>query len=197
MSVEAIVELIEHEAAEEASRIVADAETRASALVRDAEETARQLVAEAAGKAEPTIRAEATRRVNAARLRLLERRALVTARRIDEVITVAREELIEIANGAGRGRWATALDRLAAESIASVGPGAIVRVRAMDAPHVARAVAAGGGRVDVLEGADAELGIRASAPDGRIEVDATLEARLGRVRSRLAEDIARALGLTG
>jgi vacuolar-type H+-ATPase subunit E/Vma4 len=197
MSVEAIVQLIEREAAAEATRIVAEGEARASSLVDDAETAAAERVAAAVERAEPAIRAEATRRVNAARLHLLERRAAETARRIDAVMAAAHDELDVVADATDRRRWAVALESLAAEAMAAVGPGAVVRVRAIDAPLVAGIVAARGGRLEPIEDRDAAPGLRASAPDGRIEVDARLDARLGRARVRLVEDVARTLGLAG
>src|SRR3970040_1864650 len=75
MSVEAILEQIEAEAAAEATRRLAEARERAPQLIAEAEEHSRAQVAAACGRVEPAIRAEATRMVNAARLRLLERRA--------------------------------------------------------------------------------------------------------------------------
>jgi vacuolar-type H+-ATPase subunit E/Vma4 len=195
MGVEEIVQLIEREAAEEAVRLVADADARAATLLEEAEVAARAQVAAACERGEPAIRAEAMRRVNAARLRLLEHRAIAAARRIDAVITTADERLRAIAEGADRRRWAAALERLAIEALEAIGPGAIVRVRVADAPLVAGTVAAGGGRLEPLDGPGVPPGLQATDPAMRIEVDATLAARLGRARTRLAEDMGRALDL--
>jgi vacuolar-type H+-ATPase subunit E/Vma4 len=195
MGVEEIVRLIERDAADEATQLVDEATVEAAARCDKAEAAARAQVRLACERAEPGIAAAATRRVNAARLRLLERRAEIAAGRIDAVMTAAGETLRAIADGADRRRWGAALDRLAAETIETVGSGAIVQARAADAANVAGRVAAAGGRLERIDDPGAPAGLLVRAPDGRLAVDATLDARLGRARSRLAEDVARALRL--
>src|SRR3990172_3052600 len=136
MSVEAILEQIEAEAAAEATPPLARARAPA-----------------ACGRAEPAIRAEATRMVNAARLRLLERRAELGAAWVEAVFADAAARLEAVAGGAAQPRRARAPGRLG------------------------------------------EGGVVARSSDGRIEVDATIAARLERARARLAEPVARILGL--
>lgn len=195
MSVEDIVRLIEREAADEAVRLVADGRAQAAAIVESAEAAAQARVAAACERAEPAIQGAATRRVNAARLRLLEGRAGTAARQIDDVMLAAEVSLADIADGADGPRWETALSRLAAAALGAVGPGPIVRVRVCDGPLVAAVVEATGGRVEPLADPGAPAGIQAVAADGRIEVDATLRTRLTRARTMLAEDVGKALDL--
>jgi len=173
MSIEAILGQIEAEAAAEAARRLAGARERAAQLVAEAEERSRAQVAAACGRAEPAIRAEATRMVNAARLRLLERRAELGAAWVEAVFADAAARLEAVAGGADEPRWARALERLVEEATALAGPDAIVT--------------AGSG--------DGAAGVVARSSDGRIEVDATIAARLERARARLAEPVARILGL--
>ena len=197
MGVEEIVRLIEREAADESARLVADATVEAASLVEEAEAAARARVAGACELAEPAIRAEATRRVNAARRRLLERRAGTTAGLIDAVMVEAGAKLDEISSAIDRPRWEAALSRLTVAALDMVGSGAVVRVRAADAPLVAEIIATAGGRLEPLPDPSAPPGVQASSADGRLEVDATLAARLTRARTILAEDLGRALGLEG
>jgi len=175
MSVEAILEQIEADAAAEAAGRLAEARERAVQLIAEAEERSRATVAAACERAEPAIRAEATRMVNAARLRLLERRAELGAAWVEAVFAGAAERLEAVAGGADPARWARALDRLIAEATALAGPDAIVTV----------------------ESGAGSPGVVARSSDGRVEVDATIAARLDRARTRLAEPVARILGLAG
>lgn len=198
MSVEALVRIIAEEAETEAAAIVAAARVRADGLVGEARAAADARLAVARARAEPAIRAEAVRRVNAARLRLLERRAELVAGRTAAVFRAAEERLTALAEGAEPERWRTAIGRLAAEAIALAGPGAQVQVRAADAGWVAAAAEAAGARVvgpgpDVIAG-EMPPGVVVQSADGRIEVDATLRARLDRARYRLAETVATRLG---
>jgi vacuolar-type H+-ATPase subunit E/Vma4 len=195
MGVQEIVAMIAREADEEAARLVADARTRAATLCEEAESTAQADVRTACDRAEPGIAAAATRRVNAARLRLLERRSAIEASRIEAVMTAAGSTLHEIADGADPSRWKAALERLAIDALETIGPGALIRVRASDATLLATVVATRAGRLEPLTDQAAPAGLWAIAPDQRITVDSTLAARLGRARIRLAEEIGRVLGL--
>ena len=193
-----MVRIIAEEAETEAAAIVAAARVRADGLVGEARAAADARLAVARARAEPAIRAEAVRRVNAARLRLLERRAELVAGRTAAVFQRAGERLAEIADGAEPERWRAALGPLAAEAIALAGPGAEVNVRAADAGWVAATVEAAGARL-VAFGPDPAAGqvppgVVVRSADGRIEVDATLPARLERARHRLAETVAARLG---
>lgn len=193
-----MVRIIAEEADTEAAAIVAAARVRADGLVGEARAAADARLAAALARAEPAIRAEAVRRVNAARLRLLERRAELIAGRTAAVFQLAGERLAEIADGAQPERWRAALGRLAAEAIELAGPGAEVDVRVADAGSIAATVEAAGARLVAL-GPDraagaANPGVVVRSSDGRIEVDATLPARLERARHRLAETVAARLG---
>jgi vacuolar-type H+-ATPase subunit E/Vma4 len=194
MSVEAIVRVIEAESAEEADRILADARERATTLVRDAQAAADARVRTARERAEPSHRAEAMRLVNAARLRLLERRAEHSAAVVAAAFGEAEARLDAIAGDPSGERWRHALARLIDEAVGLVGPGAVIRVRPADAP-VAGPIARGlGARLDEDGSPETPPGIIAWAADGLIDVDATLPSRLGRARTRLAESVARLLG---
>ena len=175
MGIEAILAQIEAESAAEAARCAADAHERAAAVVAEAEELVRAQVAAVCASTEPEVRAEATRTVNAARLRLLERRAELGASWLDAVFAEAEGRLAAISGGADATRWARALARLSEEASTLAGPGAVVST--------------GDG--------DGDAGAIARSADGRVEVDATIAARLERARVRLAEPVARILGVSG
>ncbi len=195
MSVETIIRVIEAEAAEEAERIVAAARERARALVDEAEAAAAARVRQACARAEPGYRAEAMRLVNAARLRLIEAQAEEAAGLVEAVFRAAGERLAALAADPSSERWRRALERLIEEAVQLAGPGAIVRVRPVDAAVAGPIVARLGGRLDDALDEGLAPGVLARSPDGRLEVEATLPARLARARVALAEQVARRLGV--
>ena len=197
MSVEAIIRVIETETTGEVDRILAAARERAAALVGEAEAAAQARVRLALERAEPGYRAEAMRLVNAARLRLLERRAEEAAVLVDGVFRAADERLAAIAADPASQRWQEGLDRLLEEAVRLAGQDAVVRTRGDDCPAVARFAERLGGRVEIVADPAMASGILARSADGRIDVDATLPCRLARARAALAEPVARGLGVGG
>ena len=194
MGVETILALIEHETDAEVDRLLAAARADADARVRAAEAAAEATIAEACARAEPRLASDAHRRVNAARLRLMERRAAVAAARVDAAFGLAERRLTAIADGTDPERWQAALDRLTREAIAFAGTDAAVEVRDRDAAAIASAAAALAARL-VLTPDDAPAGVVVRSDDRRLEVDATLSVRLARARTAQAEAVALALGL--
>jgi vacuolar-type H+-ATPase subunit E/Vma4 len=189
MSVEAMVRLIAEEAATEAAAIVAAAQADAASLVAEAQRAVDARVAAARATAEPAIRGEGIRMVNAARLRLLEDRAERTAERSAGVFAEAGRRLTAIVDGGDPDRWRRALERLTLEGVELVGPGAEVRVRSADRDALTALAASRGARLTTL-GPDAPPGPLVRSADGRLEVDATLPARVRRAELRLAETVA-------
>ncbi len=196
MSVETIVRVIETEAAEEAGRIVVAARERARALIDEAEAAAEARVRQACERAEPGYRAEAMRLVNAARLRLLESRAEETAGLVEAVFRAAEERLNAIASDPAAERWRRALEHLTEEAVELAGPGAVLRVRPVDVTTARPIVERLGCRLENTPESALAPGVLARSVDGRLEVDATLLARLARARVVLAEPVARRLGVT-
>ena len=125
---------------------------------------------------------------------LRERRAELSLDTTTAVHAAARARLDAIAGGAEPDRWASALGRLLEEALELAGPGATVRVRDCDAGIVAACVEAAGGRLECSPD-DSPAGVVARSSDGRIEVDATIPVRLDRAHARLAEWLARQLGI--
>lgn len=197
MSVEAIVRVIEGEAAVEAAGIVAQAHERADVLVGDAETAAAARVRIALERAEPAYRAEAMRRVNESRLRLLELRAERVAGLVDDVFRAAEGGLAEIAAEPGSARWTAALEALIDEAIRLVGPDARVAVRAVDEAVAGPIVERLGGRLagsaKLVDGSVPSPGALVVSADGRLTVDATIAARLAHARVALAEAVVRRL----
>jgi vacuolar-type H+-ATPase subunit E/Vma4 len=194
MGVGGIIEIIEREAAEDATRIVEEAERQASEMVADAEAEVQAQVEAAIERLGPEIRAESQRRINAVRLRILERRARADAARLVAVFDAAEAQVAAIAGGADPSRWSSALSALCAEALRSVEEGALVSVRAQDVDAVRPVTEAWRAEVVVLA-EDREPGLVASSRDGRIEVDARLSVRAERARSLLAEGVAQRLRL--
>lgn len=195
MSLAEILRGIEDESRREAEGTVAAARQQAERLVEAAEAAAQVRIEEAVTAAEPAVRAEAVRIVNAARLRLLHGRAEHTASLCDAAWSEARRHLEALASQRGR-RWAAGLRRLTTEALEMTGDGATVAVRAADRRLVAALVAEHGGTLEALAD-DAPAGPRARSPDGRLEVDATLPARLARARVALAGEVAAWVGADG
>lgn len=193
VSGEAILRSIEEEATLEVERTIEAARKQAAGLVKAADEAAGARARAARAAAEPALRAEAVRIVNAARLRLLHRHAELAAAASEAAWLEARRRLDGITSEDGE-RWAAALDRLTAEALAIAGSDATVQVRAPDAPAVATRVAAGHGDLVAL-GDDDPPGPLVRSRDGRVEIDATLPSRLDRARGALAEEIAALLGI--
>lgn len=194
MSVAEIIREIDMETAAEIERRLAEADRRAEAVIEQARADVRTRVEAAVARAEPAIRADSARRTNAASQRLRERRAMVALTRTNAVHAAASAQLDAIAGGAEPERWARSLNRLLEEALELVGPEATVRVRDCDAGAIAARVQAAGGRLERLADS-APAGVVARSSDGRIEVDATIHVRLDRARVRLAEWLARHLGL--
>lgn len=197
MSVAAIVRVIEAEAADEAARILADARARAAEVVAEEERTAESRVKVALERAEPGYRAEAMRRVNASRLRLLELRAERTAALVEAAFRVAEARLAAIVDEGGP-RWTRALGALIADAVALAGEGCSVAVRRADGPAAGPVVERLGVRLEPPDrrgDAEEPAGASAVSADGRIAVEATTAARLARARIALAEVVVRRLGV--
>jgi vacuolar-type H+-ATPase subunit E/Vma4 len=200
VSVEAIVRVVEAESVAEAERILGAARTRAADLVAAAEADASARVREACERAAPGYRAEGMRRLNAARVRRLERRASRSARLVDAVASEASDRLTAIAADPGDPRWKAALARLVEETAGLIGPGGTIGVRPVDVSTIQALAEHLGCRVEPF-GAGGEAGatglgegtppgVTGRSADGRLEVDATLPVRLARARVDLAGRIA-------
>jgi vacuolar-type H+-ATPase subunit E/Vma4 len=192
MSLTAILGAIEREATAEAEATIGAARDQAARLVTDARTTADARVAEAVAVAEPAFAAEAVRIVNAARLRLLRRRAELGTAAFEAAWHEAGQRLGRLV-ATNDERWSAGLRAVTAEALEMVGSGASVTVPTGEAALVAALVAAHGGTLVTVDG-DAPPGPLVRSRDGRIEVDATLPARLDRARVSLAGDVAAALG---
>jgi vacuolar-type H+-ATPase subunit E/Vma4 len=194
MSVAEIVREIDTVTAADIERVLAEADVRAREILEQAGAVVRARVETAVVRAEPAIRAETARRTNLARQRVRERRAELALTTTVAVRAAALARLDAIACGDEPERWADSLQRLLDEALALVGPGATIHVRGCDAGIIAARVQAMDGCLELLA-ADSPAGILARAADGRIEVDATIDVRLDRAHARLAECLARTLGL--
>lgn len=183
MSLTAILAAIESDTAAEAARTLEAAATEAAGLRADAETLAGRRIERALADAEPALRAEAARLVNAARLRLLRRRAELGSEHTEAAWRSASAALDTIVAEGGP-RWQAALRTLAGEALEMVGPNGVVAIREPDAPAIADLVAARAGRLET-RAAGAPPGLAARSADGRLEVDGTIATRLDRARTSL------------
>jgi vacuolar-type H+-ATPase subunit E/Vma4 len=193
MSVQTILQCLEDEAEAEAGALVARAREAASRIVVDATERADATVAVALEQAEPRLRAESARRVNAVRLRLLEERASLTASRVEAAFAAAEGRALAIALGGDRDRWTAAVRGLCRSALDATGPGATAAVRGCDLDVVADLAAESAARLAALP-PDASPGVVAVSGDERIRLDATLAVRAERARDLLTDRVARGLG---
>lgn len=171
MSADAILRAIEFESEREVAAILADAGNRAERLVAEAEAAAERRVSEGLAAVEPELQADAARRVNAARLRLLHARAERRARRVALVFERAEEELRLLAADRDD-RWQDAMARLAAAACRQAGDG---------------------GRL-LADEPDQGDGVQAVSADGRLTVDSSIATRLQRARRLLIDEVVEALG---
>jgi vacuolar-type H+-ATPase subunit E/Vma4 len=190
MSIEALAESIAAEAAAEAEVLLASARAEAADRLAHAESDATAQVETALLREQAGVRADAARAVNAARLRLLTRRAAVSAERVDAAFDAAGAGLRAIAGGEDPARWHSSLVRLAAESVVLVGAGVTLRARPIDAALLQAAAPGPGVKTRVIADEDVGAGLIASSSDGAFEIDATIETRLATARLRLAARIA-------
>ena len=186
-----VLRSIAEEARREGEAALEAADAEGAALIQAARRSVASLVAEALEVADVAARAEAARTVNAARLRLVHRRAELAARRLDEVFAEAARRLDEIASGCDPDRWTRALQALARDGFERAGPGATVEVRPCD---VGLLTSAAGPNVHIV-GTLHVPGVRVRSADGRDEIDATLAGRLARARSAMADRVAGTLEL--
>lgn len=167
MSAEAILLAIEQESQREVDAIRADARQRADQVLADARATADERVREGLAAADPLLRADAARRVNAARLRLLHARAERRAADVALVFDRARAVLARLP-AEDPERWRSAMERLAEATCHEAGPGAR------------------------LERGDAGQ-LRAISADGQVVVDGSPARRLERAATLLVDEVAEAL----
>lgn len=165
MSADAILAAIRAESDREVTGVLAAARADADELVRGARAALDRHVTEALAAAEPELAADAARRVNVARLRLLHARARRRADRVAAVFDAARDELAAMVAG-GDPRWNRARARLQALALEAIGATAVVEEEARGSA------------------------IRARSRDGTITVDASLDTRLARARALLADAVA-------
>lgn len=190
-----VLRSIADEARREAEAVLAAADAQAVAIVDEARRSVDARVADALEAAEADAHADAARLVNRARLRLVQRRAELAARRLDEAFDEARRRLEEIAAGGDPPRWARALATLASDGCERVGGAVVIEVRPCDVALLDPLSAP----VARVLGTLPVAGVRVRSADGREEIDATLDGRLARARLALAHQVAAALepGATG
>jgi vacuolar-type H+-ATPase subunit E/Vma4 len=187
MALEQLLAALEADARTQADRLLADARASAQRIAQEAEERVarrRDQVLEEHGR---ELRANAESTLADARHR--GRCGALTA----------RDQIVERVFDAARGQLATAIDRPAyraalpgilAEALAALGDDVKVKVRCAPSlvADIRRAAGAQASAPRPVVAADAGVGagFTAATADGDIEIDATLEARLIRLRPLLA-----------
>ncbi len=186
MAIEQLLAALEHEAAAEQAALLAEAKTevgriRARTAARIADQQAAYL-----GPREREWRDEASAVLTAARRHA--RGEVLAARQhlLDRVFANARERLPETLS---EDRYRTVLPTHLDDALAYVGDGACtVRCPPVIA-EIVRGLASSRPSVAVVEDAAALTGPVVESTDGSVTVDNTLEARLERLRPRIALDI--------
>jgi V/A-type H+/Na+-transporting ATPase subunit E len=183
VALEQLLAALETDARAQADRLLAEARAAAQRIEQEAEERAgqrRDLVLEERGR---DLRTAAEGALADARRR--GRCAALTARAqfVEQVFDAAREQL---AAAIDRPDYRAALPGILAEALAALGDEAKVTVRCAPAlvADIRRAARAPACAVTADDRVGA--GFTAATADGDIEIDATLEARLVRLRPLLA-----------
>ena len=195
MSIEAMAQAIEADAAAEAAAVIERARAEARAIVERAEAQEAERLAEIRAREEPAARAEAVRGVNAARLRLLERRASLLAERVNAAYATAETRLEALAAGSDPDRWTACLERLAVEGLGLAGAEAVISARETDAVVLRALAARGAFDAEVRVDDDLGPGLLVRTTGGGVEIDATIAARLAAARGRLADAVAARLAI--
>jgi vacuolar-type H+-ATPase subunit E/Vma4 len=190
MALADLVASLKAEAAEQREAVVVEARERARRIRAEADEAARRMRTEAHAAAEREARDEARRavararmetasRVLASRARLLERVRDRVARRLDEAVS----DPVYLR---------TLPDELAAALARMPEGSAEVRVPEVLASELEGA-AAGRRDVRIVPTSDGPAGYTLHSSDGRVEIDATLPARLElrwpRIAVRLVQEV--------
>ena len=192
----AVLATIRAESEAQAEATLEAARARAAVIATGAREAADQRVARACRDAEPAIAREANRVVNEARVRAIHARTREERALLDAVFDAAARDLSALAERPGDPRWLAAVQRLGAEARRFTGvgqdPAGVPDPEAGQDPADASPLPpdADGDCED-----PGELLVRSA--DGRLEVDATIGARLATARIRLAHEVAAVLGLGG
>jgi vacuolar-type H+-ATPase subunit E/Vma4 len=198
MSLDALLDAVERRGRQEVERVLDQARVEAAALERAAESRVMERRAAALRELEARVRGEAEARLAAARR---EARARVLRSRERLLEAVFEAVVRELPDAAASERYRSALPDLLVEAQRCVDArGATLECAAplreevreiLDAPADG---GAGPRDIVVRPCPEAATGIRLVSADGRVVVDATLTARLGRLRPRLAIIVLAALG---
>jgi vacuolar-type H+-ATPase subunit E/Vma4 len=178
----------------EVARLLDDATARATEIVATARRAAQARVDEAVTAADPELRAEASRTINAARVEMLHARAAASAARLAAAFELAERRLPGTWKS-GDSRWRAALLGLAGDALSATGAGSTLTARPIDCdrlrPLLSRGVA------EIISDSGLPAGVIARSADGRVEVDATVTSRLAGARRLLAEEVVALLEVAG
>ncbi|MDP2479832.1 MAG: V-type ATP synthase subunit E family protein [Candidatus Palauibacterales bacterium] len=198
MSLDALLDAVERRGRQEVERVLDQARAEAAAVERAAESRLAERRADALRELEARVRGEAEARLAAARR---EARARVLRSRERLLEAVFEAVMAELPDAAASERYRSALPDLLAEALRCVDArGATLECAAPlrdEAREILEAPGVGGpNRQDIVVRScpEADTGIRLLSADGRALVDATLAARLERLRPRLAIVVLAALG---
>ncbi|HEX6106359.1 MAG TPA: V-type ATP synthase subunit E [Gemmatimonadales bacterium] len=188
MALTELLQTLEDEARQRVNDLLAQARAEADRLRRESAAEGDRLRGVALHARETELRADAARRLEAARREATRQVLEARAAALGAIRARAEERL---AAGAGDPAWLPRLRRDLAEGLRYLD--AVPVVVEADAALLGELRAAGGGRELRFEAATGHHGLVLRSADGALTVDASLEARLERAWPALAMDLVRRL----
>lgn len=191
MPLEHLLAALEHDASTQAEAVLSDARAAAGRIVAEAEDAIARRRQDALGARERELRAAA--QVALADARRAGRGTVLEARLrlLDRVFTAARALFPEATVGEA---YRAALPQHVAAALQSIGDvAAVLHCPERLVPHI-RAVVARQKHVSVESEPRVAAGFRLTAADGTVAVDDTLDARLERLKPRLALAVIQRVG---
>jgi vacuolar-type H+-ATPase subunit E/Vma4 len=189
MAIQDILNTLDVEAQADCDAMIAEAREHAKLIVEDAEHAATSIHEHFAHQVERVAKAEAAKRVNAARLQAKQQISSAKGEGVESVLMSARKRLPSLREDG----YDRLFDALAAEALEGVGGDAVVHVAEPDIERAKRAVEASGIAATVSGDLDTVGGLTVEAFGGRLIRRNTLEDRLERASERIQTDVARVL----
>jgi vacuolar-type H+-ATPase subunit E/Vma4 len=178
-----LLSALTREAERDAGRLRAEAEARATAITAAAATQVDRARAERLGEREAQWRAEAERALAAARHAARAQTLAARGQLLERVLAAVRACLPALVDDPA---YRAVLARDVQAALAYLGDEPVVLRCTPSLADAVRALVAGNARVRVEPDAAVGTGVRAVSADGVVEVDNTLEGRLGRQGARVS-----------
>ena len=190
MAIEDIFKALEEQADGEVNQILHAATVQSDAIEREAREEADRITAGRIAAAEESVRLKAAKNANAAKLQARREMAVVRDMAVDEAFA---EASVRLAAMRGTPEYERVFAALAAEALEGISGECEVQVARADVALAEKAIKKLGVKANVTGALDTIGGLVVSTSGGRVVRRNTFEARLAKVRSVAAAQIAEVL----